>query len=337
MSNKWKNLIDIWARVFILVVIIAVLAIIKTDAFWTVDNLKQVVLQQAPFTILMSFGMSMAIISKGIDISMASVMVLSSYLSASSFQAGNYLLGVIIAMAVGLFFGAANGVLITKAKIEPFIATYCVDFIAIGLAYIICQGKYIYGFPDSFRKLTNGSILGVPVHAVIMLIIFAILYFLTRKTIFGRGFYSIGNNPVAAKLSGIKVDMTVILIYMINGLIAALVGILFLSRLNAADPSIKGTLTMDSMASALIGGIVFGGGKGSVFNAVIGSLIIIFIRNGMNIMNISTNWQQAVVGFVILFSIFYEQFVKNVIKKFTNKKNESATDKVQSIKITNEI
>ena len=132
----------------------------------------------------------------------------------------------------------------------------------------------------------------------------------------------VGFNKVAARFSGIRTDNIILSVYVINGLLASITGILYLSRLNAADPTIKGTLTIDSIASALIGGIAFGGGKGSVLNTVIGALVIMFIRNGMNIMGVSTNWQQAVVGFVILFSLFYERGLNLIMAKAADKKGE---------------
>ncbi len=321
MSTRKQNLIDLLSRVAILLVVVAVLASMRTESFWTVENISQVVFQQAPYTILMAFGMSLAIISNGIDISMASVMVLSSYLSATFFKQGNYILGTLVAAGVGVGFGLFNGFLISKVKIEPYIATFSVDFITLGLAYVICNGSYIYSFPDEFRQLTNGALLfGIPNIALITLVIFIILFVLTRKTIYGRSLYMIGYNKVAARLSGIKVGNILLSVYVINGLLAAFTGVLYLSRLNAADPSIKGSLTMDSIAAALIGGIPFGGGKGTVLNTIIGALIIIFIRNGMNIMNISTNWQSAVVGFVILFSILYEVALKSLMNVAAKRK-----------------
>ncbi|MGM9640213.1 MAG: ABC transporter permease [Faecousia sp.] len=324
MSLKKQNRIDLLSRLLILVVVMAALAIIRPDAFLSVDNISQVVFQQAPFTILMAFGMSLAIISNGIDISMASTMVLSSYLSATFFQSGNYLVGLLVALGVGAGFGLCNGILISKVKIEPFIATFSVDFVALGLAYVVCDGKYVYGFPDGFRALTNGALIpGVPNVALITLVIFAVLFFVTKCTTYGRGLYSLGHNRKAARLSGIRSDGIIISVYVINGILAATTGILYLARLNAADPTIKGTLTIDSIAAALIGGIAFGGGKGSVVNTVIGALVIMFIRNGMNIMGVSTNWQQAVVGFVILFSIFYERALNLLMAKFTGKKKAS--------------
>jgi ribose transport system permease protein len=333
MSNRKKNTLEIVARILILAVIIIAMAIIRPESFWTVTNLSQVVFQQAPFTMLMAFGMSLAIITKGIDVSMASVMVLSNYVSASFFLSGHYLLGTLVAFGIGIGFGLCNGLLISRIHVQPYIATFSVDFIALGLAYVVCNGNYIYGFPDSFRQLTNGELIpGLPNVALITIVVFILLFVVTRKTTFGRGLYAIGHNKDAAQLSGIKTDRIIFTLYAINGMLAALTGILYLSRLNAADPSIKGNLTMDSIAAALIGGIPFCGGKGTVVNTVIGALIIMFIRNGMNIMNISTNWQQTVVGAIILFSIFYDVFVQKIAKNMDKRKEEKAEELLEEKK-----
>jgi len=323
MSLSTKNRVDLFSRFLILIVVVAIMALLQPDAFLNSQNISQVVFQQTPFTLLMAFGMSLAIISNGIDISMASNMVLSSYLSGSFFQKGEYLLGILVAVSVGVAFGLLNGILIAKIKIEPFIATFSVDFVALGLAYVVCDGKYIYGFPDGFRELTRGMLIpGIPNVALITIIVFFLLYFLTKHTVYGRALYSLGHNRKAAKLSGMRADEIVISVYVINGLLASLTGILYLARLNAADPTIKGTLTIDSLASALIGGIAFGGGKGSVINTIIGALVIMFIRNGLNIMDVSINWQQTVVGMVILFSVFYERGLNMLMVKLADKNSK---------------
>lgn len=325
MSQKTKNRVDLISRLLILIVVMAIMSFLRPEAFLDLNNLSQVIFQQTPFTLLMAFGMSLAIISKGIDISMASNMVLSSYLSATFFRDGDYMTGILISLSVGALFGLLNGILISKIKIEPFIATFSIDFVALGLAYVVCDGKYVYGFPDSFRALTNGTLIpGIPNVALITIIVFAILYFLTKHTTYGRAFYALGHNRKAARLAGMRADEIVISVYVINGLLASLTGILYLARLNAADPSIKGTLTIDSLASALIGGIAFGGGKGSVLNTIIGALVIMFIRNGLNIMGVSTNWQQAVVGMVILFSVFYEYGLNMLMSRLAERKSKKA-------------
>lgn len=194
--------------------------------------------------------MSLAIITKGIDKSMASVMVLATILSAGYFRNGMFAVGFLIAIGVGIGCGVFNGLLITKVGIQPFIATYGVDFVALGLAYVICNGQYVYEFPVGFRWIANGTVLfGIPNIAVITALIFISLYILTRKTIWGRGMYSAGINFRATELSGIKAKRIITQVYIINGLLAAIAGIFYMARLNAADPGIGGTLTFDSIAA----------------------------------------------------------------------------------------
>ena len=313
MLNRVKGSIDMFSRILLLLVLFVALTIIRPGSFLTADNLSTVIFQQAPFTILMSFGMGMAIITKGIDKSMASVMIFSTVMSANFFKNEQYLVGFLVAMAIGIGCGFLNGVLITQVGVAPFIATFGIDFVASGMAYVVYTGTYVYAFPEEFRALTNGTLIpGLPNVALITILVFLILWFLTRKTIFGRGLYSAGFNFEATRLSGINARRTVTIVYCINGALAALTGILYMARLNAADPGSSGSLTLDSMAAALIGGISFGGGKGSVTNAIIGALIIVFIRNGMNLMNISINWQSVVIGLVIIISIFYESFIEKI-------------------------
>lgn len=315
MKKNIFDQLDMLSRIVLLMLIIGLFTFLNPGGFFTQDNLSAVIFQQAPFTILMSLGMSLAIITKGIDKSMASVMVLSTILSAESFKNGNFAAGLVIALAVGVGCGVFNGVLITRVGIQPFIATYGVDFVTLGLAYVICNGQYVYEFPSSFRWIANGTVFfGVPNIAVFTVLIFFVLYILTRKTIWGRGMYSAGMNAKAANLSGIRTGRIITQVYIINGLLAATAGIFYMARLNAADPGIGGTLTLDSIAASLVGGNSFGGGKGSVSNTIIGALIILFIRNGMNIMNISINWQSAVIGMIIIFSIFYEMVISRMIK-----------------------
>ncbi|WP_278287042.1 hypothetical protein [Clostridium sp. AM58-1XD] len=143
------------------------------------------------------------------------------------------------------------------------------------------------------------------------------LQFMMKRTTFGRGIYSTGTNFGATVLTGIDAEKTIIIVYMINGILAAVTGILYMARLNAADPGISGNFTLDSIAATLIGGNSFIGGEGSIGNAAIGAMIIVFIRNGMNILGVATTWQQAAIGFVILASIGLEACTRIL----TNNKN----------------
>jgi len=312
-----KSFLDRFSRPALLVLIIAVLSIVSpSGTFWSWSNFSIVMFQQAPLTMLMGFGMTLAIITKGIDTSMGSVLVLCSMLSANFIKDGNIIPGILLALVVGAFFGYVNGVIITRVGVAPFIATFGMGNVALGLAFVYSGGVFVVGFPDVFRQITNGSLfLGIPNIAIVTAVIFAVLFFLTGKTLFGRRMYGAGFNFNAATLSGINAKNTVTIVYVINGLLAAVTGLLYMARLNAADPGISGNFTLDSIAAALIGGTSFGGGKGSVAKTVVGALIIVFIRNGMNIMGVPTTWAQTVIGFIILFSIALEALAQRISKQ----------------------
>jgi ribose transport system permease protein len=324
--SKFASILDSYSRILLLVFIMAGMSILKPEAFLTSENFSTVIFQQAPFTILMSFGMTLAIITNGIDVSMGSVLVLTSVLCAGFIKQEQYVIGIIIALSVGIFCGFLNGVLISRVGVTPFIATYGIDYATLGIAFVYTGGAYIYDFPQSFRLISTGKILGISNLAIITFLIFIILYGITRKTTFGRRMHSAGFNLNATILSGINAKNTITIVYSINGLLAASAGILYMARLNAADPGISGSFTLDSIAATLIGGTSFGGGKGSLAGTVIGALIIVFIRNSMNIMGVSTTWQQTAVGFIIVFSILLEavtRYINNKAKQYVKVQNDA--------------
>ena len=313
MKLDTKTFMDRYSRFGVLILIMIVLSIISPKSFLTWDNISTLLFQQTPVAVLMGFGMTLSIITLGIDVSMGSTLVLSSVVSANFIKSGQIGLGLAVALLIGILVGWMNGILITKVGLHPFIATYGTNSIALGLAYVYTGGIYIYDFPQSFRNISNGTFLGIPNIAVIAIVIFAVLYFVTQRTSFGRSLYSCGFNYKATILCGINAAGVITAIYIVNGLLSSTAGILYMARLNAADPGISGDFTMDSIAAVLIGGTSFSGGKGSVARTVIGALIIVFIRNGMNILNISTTWQQTVVGVIILLSVIIEGLTQKLI------------------------
>lgn len=305
MKKIMKNSLS--SRILFLLIVLAAFTVMSPNSsFLNWNNISNVLLQQVPLTLLMSFGMTLAIITGGIDKSMGSVLVLSMVLSSRAIKNEDLILGLFIALMVGIFSGFLNGILITRVGIFPFVATFGVENVALGIALIVTGGRYIYDFPHSFRNLFNGNILGIPVVAWIALIVFIILYFLESKSAFGKKIHAAGYNFTAAGMSGINIKQVVTLVYIINGVLAALTGMLYMARLNAADPNISAQFTLDSMAATLIGGTTFGGGSGSIANTVVGTLIVVFIQNGMNILGVPTTWSQTVTGSLILLSVLFE-------------------------------
>ena len=211
--------------------------------------------------------------------------------------------GVLAALLIGLALGMMNGLLITKVHLIPFIATYSMNLVVRGLAYLFMGGLLYYGFSDRFRSLATGSFAGISNLLIISMVLFFALLFVLKRTVFGRNVYAMGFNRNATTLSGINTDRVLISIYTVNGLLAAVTGLLYISRLNAAESTIGNDFTLKMIAATLIGGTPFSGGKGGIEKTIVGVLIMMFLTNGMNLNRVSSLWQDAVFGAVIVLSL----------------------------------
>ncbi|HML37587.1 MAG TPA: ABC transporter permease [Bacillota bacterium] len=306
MTFNVRDIAFRYSRAILLIIIIIGFGIFNGNML-TTNNIGNVINQQAPFIILYSFGMTLAIITKGIDCSIGSIVALSSCVAAYFIKSGHIAGGIAVGMLIGLACGCINGLLITKIKLAPFIATYGMDWVIRGMAYIIMGGAMIYDFSDDFRVIATGSALHMSSLLIIAVIISAVLIAVLRFTVYGRNIYSIGSNMNATKLSGINTDRIIISVYAISGFLAAVTGLLYVARLNAAEALIGQDFTLKAIAATLIGGTSFQGGKGGVGNTIIGALIMVFLANGMNLMGISNLWQDAVFGFIIILSALIEK------------------------------
>lgn len=288
---------------------------ITTPAFRTLDNLTNIVMQQMPFLLIIGIGMTMAILTKGIDLSIGATLALSSCVGAYFIKDGKDATGVAVALAIGIAVGLINGLLITKIKLVPFIATYTMNMVVRGLAYLFMGGLLYYGFSDKFRSIAVNNLGPFSNLFIISFIVFFILLFILKKTTFGMSVYSIGMNRYATKLSGINTDAVLITVYTINGLLAAITGLLYIARLNAAESTIGTDFTIKMMAATLIGGTPFTGGKGGIERTMIGVAIMMVISNGLNIKGVSSLWQDAVFGAVIVISLFINKLGEKLIAR----------------------
>ncbi len=290
----------------VLTALLVVVALISfsTPYFLTTDNLMGV-FRSFSLIAIMSIGMVMVIITGGIDLSVGSVMGLSSLVTALGFQSGLPTpVCMIGGLATGLLFGLFNGVLITVIRLPPFIATLGSLSIGRGLMYIITHGVPLTpDTPDIFAELGQGYVGLVPVPVVIMIAMTVLFSVLMRKTRFGRHVYATGGNETAARLSGVKTGRVKLLVYMLSGLIAGLAGIVSFSRYLSAEPASGFGAELDVIAAAAIGGASLAGGVGSVEGAIIGAALAGIIANGVVLMNINTYAQQAITGAVILIAV----------------------------------
>lgn len=296
-----------YSRVIILLLIIIVMSIINPKSFLTVQNFLNVITFQAPYLLMISCAMTLAIVIRGIDLSIGSVLAVSSCIGASFIVNGQILLGIVVALAIGIFFGIGNGFLIAKVGLPPFLATYGMNWVARGVAYSFMGGMQFYSFPSSFRAIATTNIFGVSIAVFIATVMVLILGFVSYKTVFGREIYMVGRNPRASKMSGVNTNRVIMITFIVNGFIAAFVGLMYVARLNSAEAVIGENFTLMMIAATLVGGTQFGGGRGGVARTIVGTLIIVFLKNGLNIMGVPSLWENLVIGVVIILSVLIER------------------------------
>lgn len=288
--------------------IVLVVSIMEPD-FLTLNNLFNI-LRQVSINALIAFGMTFVILTGGIDLSVGSILALSSAFVAGLMTDGtSALIAVLAGLIVGAVIGALNGMVISLGKVAPFIATLATMTIFRGLTLVYSDGKPITGLSQGgwFELFGRGYFWIFPVPVLTMLIAFAVLYFILKKTTFGRYTYAIGGNEEAAKLMGIQVNKVKIMIYSLSGLMAALAGIILTSRLNSAQPTAGTSYELDAIAAVVLGGTSLSGGRGWIVGTLIGALIIGTLNNGLNLLGVSSFFQLVVKGLVILFAVLADR------------------------------
>jgi len=295
------------SMLFILIIMWVVLSLLS-PYFFTVSNLFEITLQSAVIA-LIAAGESFVIFSGGIDLSVGSVFAFSAIVGGLALQfSGNVIVSLIASIGAGLFAGFCNGLAIIKLKIPPFVATLGMMGIARGLALILCNGVPIYGLPREYLWIGQGRIAGiVPVPTIIVIILFTVMYFVLRNTRFGRFTYSIGSNPEATRLSGIKVSSVTLGIFMICGMFAAIAAVIESARLGTMQPASGNGYELLAIGSVFIGGASIYGGEGNIFASLIGALLVTTIRNGLNILGVSAFYQYVVNGLIIIFAVAADQ------------------------------
>ncbi|SFF28806.1 ribose transport system permease protein [Paenibacillus algorifonticola] len=288
--------------------IIVLILILSSPNFLTINNILNV-FRQVSINALIAFGMTFVILTGGIDLSVGATLALSGALTAGMMSSGlDPITAVIIGLLAGAVMGAVNGLLVTKTNIAPFIATLATMTIYRGLALVYTDGRPITGFNSEFFTMIGGGyFFGVPVPVMITIILFAVLYFILRKTTFGRNVYAIGGNEEASRLSGIKTGRFKIYVYTLTGLLSSLAGIILASRLNSAQANAGTGYELDAIAAVVLGGTSLSGGRGWIVGTLVGALIIGVLNNGLNLMGVSSFYQQVVKGLVILLAVLLDR------------------------------
>ena len=309
MNNKKViNRIQDLGALIALVLLVVVIGIISPD-FRTVSNFLSL-LRQSSINGFIAFGMTCVILTGGIDLSVGSTLALSTALCAGLIKGGMPVgLALILALAIGTALGLISGILVTKGRLQPFIATLVTMTVYRGLTMIYMDGKPISGLGDSFalKFVGKGKIFGIPVPVILFIIIFAVFMFLLEKTVFGRRVYATGSNAQAAKLAGVNIARTKLAVYAISGVMAALSGLILLSRLGSAQPNLGEGYELDALASVALGGTSMNGGRGRIWGTFVGVLIIAVLNNGLNILGVSSYYQDVVKGIVILIAVLSDR------------------------------
>jgi ribose/xylose/arabinose/galactoside ABC-type transport system permease subunit len=281
-----------------------------TPYFLTVSNLLNVV-EQTSINAIVAVGMTFVILSGGIDLSVGSIVALSGVVLGAALQAEQPLtIALLLALVTGLMCGLANGALVSWGGLPPFIVTLGMMSIARGAALVFTEGRPVSGFDSSFRVLATGRLALVPAPVVIMALVYLIAHVVLTRTTFGRYVYAIGGNEEATRLSGVRVRFHKTMIYGVSGLTSAMAAVILTARLNSAQPIAGMMYELDAIAATVIGGTSLMGGEGTLGGTLVGALIMGVLRNGLNLLGVSSFLQQIVIGAVIVVAVLIDTVLK---------------------------
>ena len=299
------DLVQLLYRLSAALLICIVLALLS-ESFLSLGNILNV-LRQASLLFFIASGLTLVVLTAGLDLSVGANVALSACLAGTVIQhTGSPLLGILTALLAGGIVGLLNGVMVTALRIPSFIATYGMLWVLNGLTYWYMAGETIHGFPAGFRQIGSGYLFGLPIPVYLLLIFLAIGTVFAQRTVWGQEIYAVGANPVAARLSGIPVARRLLLVYCVSGTMAGLASIIFLARLNSAEADIGESLTLPAIAAVLIGGTSLFGGVGTVSGTFIGALILTLVLNGMNLLSVNANWQPFITGVIVILAVWLD-------------------------------
>lgn len=275
--------------------------------FLTSSNIQNIISQSSVIAVV-AIGASLVILTGGIDLSVGSIVGFVGIFGGIMIKSGVPLFAVIvICCGVCALIGLTTGYFVSFGKVPAFIVTLGTMQIIRGLTKVLTSGKPVSGFPESLSKLSSFEVFGIPIIIIYVFIFYVLIVFTLSKTKFGRRIYSIGGNPNAAKLSGVKVNKIEMLTYMLAGVFSALGGLMLLSRLSYADPNAGSGYEMDAIAAVVIGGIALSGGKGKVVNTLVGALILGMLKCGLQILNVPVYYQTIIIGIVIIAAVYMDK------------------------------
>jgi len=303
----WRHLLADYGIVLAFLLLCLILGLANSN-FFTWGNWVNI-LRQTSINGILAIGMTYVILTRGIDLSVGSLLAVSGIVAASFVtgpQAQHPMLGIAAGLAVGLVLGMINGGLVARLAVAPFVATLGMLSVARGLTQIYNDGMPIASLSPAFRTIGMGMWAGLPVPVIILLFTYLIFWFLLRYTTFGRAVYAVGGNEKSAKTSGINTRRVIFTVYAISGLLSALAGLILTARTSSALPQAGIAYELDAIAAVVIGGTSLSGGVGSLTGTMIGALIIGVINNGLDLMGVDSYYQQVIKGVIIVAAVLLD-------------------------------
>ena len=305
-SNNTSNLVSTY-MIVIIILALGVIFTLSTKVFLTQKNLLNV-LRQVSINGVLALGMTCVALTGGIDLSVGSVVALSGIVTAGLLRDSTLplLVIILIALAIGLACGGVNGYFVAYRNCPAFCTTLAMMTMARGLTFIYSNGRPISTLPDSFLVLGKGATLGIPNPFLFLLLLFILFWIILYKLKIGRYIYAVGGNKNAALVSGINVKFVTMFVYLLSGLACGLAAIILTARVSSAMPAAGEGYELDAIAATVIGGTSLAGGRGRLWGTILGALLLGMVNNGMDLLNVSSYYQQIVKGVIILGAILLD-------------------------------
>ncbi len=307
-----KTFVKVGVLPFLLVALLILFSMAESR-FMTTSNMM-IVGRQATYLAIVTAGQMLTILCAGFDLSVGSSVALTSIVTSSVIVSfASPVTGIILGIAAGIMIaalvGLANGITIAVFRVSPFVVTLGTMSVIHGLALLLSGGVPIFNLPEELNQLLGvGKIVGIPVPVLVAIVIVILVFILLNRTRVGRYFYALGGNLEAARLSGIAIKKYTCLAYVLCGTLTGIAGVMLTARVASGEPNLGAALPLESIAAAVIGGVSLRGGEGGVVRAIFGAILIVLIRNGMNLMNISSYLQMVVMGCLLIFAVVMDQF-----------------------------
>jgi len=309
-GNTWSLLSHIGKslelRMFLLTAFIIISLSFASPYFFTYNNILNV-LDQSVVVGILAVGLTLVILTAGIDLSVGSTVGLTGVAMAVSFPVFGFFPGIVIGLVTGAIVGFVNGFIIEKGSVAAFIVTLGMMSIGRSLTYTLSGARSITDLPPQLTEIAMGMIGGIPVNIIFLLALYAIAYWVLMKTKMGRTLYAVGSNPEAARVAGLPVARYRITVYVITGVLCGIAAMFLAGRIRSVDPTSGLGLELDAIAATVIGGTSLFGGRGSIIGTFFGVIIMVCIRNGLNLLGIDPYWQGTVIGAIIIAAVLLER------------------------------